>query len=126
MLQLEVLVGKLVAVDGLAASTVTLGEVTALDHEVFDDTVESGALITKALLASSKSSEVLGSLMTRKHGVDGYGSIGCSYLGDSLAVKAEDNTSKLFIAGGHIEVDLQEREQLTSKQLSSLESVPCG
>jgi hypothetical protein len=67
VLQLEVLVGELVAVDGLAASAVALGEVTTLDHEVLDDTVERGALVTKALLASSKSSEVLGSLLTRKH-----------------------------------------------------------
>jgi len=29
--------------------------------------VEGGTLVTKALLAGSKSSEVLGSLMTRKH-----------------------------------------------------------
>ena len=67
MLQLEVLIGELVAVDGLATSTVTLGEVTTLDHKVLDDTVEGGALVTKALLTSSKSSEVLGSLLTRKH-----------------------------------------------------------
>jgi len=67
VLQLEVLVGELVAVDGLAASAVALGEVTTLDHEVLDDTVEGGTLVTKALLAGSKSSEVLGSLMTRKH-----------------------------------------------------------
>jgi len=67
VLQLEVLIGELVAVDGLAAGAVTLGEVTTLDHEVLDDTVESRALVAKALLASSKSSEVLGSLMTRKH-----------------------------------------------------------
>lgn len=67
MLQLEVLVGELVAVDGLATSAVALGEITTLDHEVLDDTVEGGALVTKALLASSKSSEVLGSLLTRKH-----------------------------------------------------------
>jgi hypothetical protein len=67
VLQLEVLIGELVAVNGLAASAVALGKVTALDHEVLDDTVEGRALVTKALLASSKSSEVLGSLLTRKH-----------------------------------------------------------
>jgi hypothetical protein len=71
VLQLEVLIGELVAVDGLATSAVALCEITTLDHEVLDDTVEGGALVTKALLASSKSSEVLGSLLTRKH--DEYG-----------------------------------------------------
>jgi hypothetical protein len=71
VLQLEVLIGELVAVDGLATSAVALGEITTLDHEVLDDTVEGRALVAKALLASSKSSEVLGSLLTRKH--DEYG-----------------------------------------------------
>jgi len=41
VLELEVLVGELLAVDGLAASTITSGEVTTLDHEVLDDTVEA-------------------------------------------------------------------------------------
>lgn len=112
MLQLEVLVGELVAVDGLAASAVALGEVTALDHEVLDDTVEGGTLVTKALLAGSKSSEVLGSLMTRKHRV-ACERLTCNYLGDSLAIKTEDDTSKLLITGGHIEVDLRACERLT-------------
>ena len=69
MLELEVLVRETVAVDRLATSTVTascyehrkcrtrsqdrasalLTEVTALDHEVFDDTVELGALVTHTL-----------------------------------------------------------------------------
>jgi hypothetical protein len=71
VLQLEVLIGELVAVDGLATSAVTLGKVTTLDHKVLDDTVEGRSLVTEALLASSKSSEVLGSLLTRKH--DGCG-----------------------------------------------------
>ena len=35
--------------------TVTVSEVTTLDHEVLDNTVEGGALITKALLTSGQS-----------------------------------------------------------------------
>ena len=62
VLQLEVLIGELVAVDALAASAVALGEVTALDHELLDNTVEVGALIAEALLAGSKGTEVLSSL----------------------------------------------------------------
>jgi hypothetical protein len=62
VLQLEVLVGKLVAVDALAASAIALGEVTTLDHELLDDTVEVGALVAEALLAGSKGTEVLGGL----------------------------------------------------------------
>ena len=59
---LEVLVGKLLAVDALAAGTIATGEVTALYHELLDDTVETGALIAEALLAGSESAEVLSSL----------------------------------------------------------------
>ena len=88
MLELEVLVRETVAVDRLATSTVTascyehrkcrtrsqdrasalLTEVTALDHEVFDDTVELGALVavsevvTILVLAGGKGTEVLDGL----------------------------------------------------------------
>ena len=41
---------------------VTTGEVTTLEHEVGDDSVEGRALVAKALLASAESAEVLGSL----------------------------------------------------------------
>lgn len=69
VLHLEVLVVELVAVDGLATGTVALGEVTSLDHKLGNDTVESAALVVEGLaslaqtlLASAKSTEVLGSL----------------------------------------------------------------
>jgi hypothetical protein len=62
VLQLEVLIGELVAVDALAASAVALGEVATLDHELLDNTVEVGALVAEALLASSKGTEVLSGL----------------------------------------------------------------
>lgn len=80
MLELEVLVGELVAVDGLAAGAVAAGEVTTwkillrcwllildvnwytLDHEVLNHSVEARALVSKALLASCKGTEVLSGL----------------------------------------------------------------
>lgn len=34
-----------------------VGEVTTLDHEVLDDTVEGRALVAEALLASGQSAE---------------------------------------------------------------------
>ena len=49
--QLEVLVGELLAIDGLAAAAISSGEVATLAHEVRDDTVERGALVAEALLA---------------------------------------------------------------------------
>lgn len=59
MLELEVLVGKLGAVDGLAARAVVVGEVAALDHELLDDAVEARALVAEALLAGCERAEVL-------------------------------------------------------------------
>lgn len=52
------LTGKFLAIDGLAASTVMLGEITALKHEPRNHTVESGTLIAIAMHASRKLSEV--------------------------------------------------------------------
>lgn len=46
--------------------TVTLGEVTTLDHKVLDNTVEGRALISEALLASSKSTRTLSGEYVRK------------------------------------------------------------
>jgi len=62
VLQLEVLVLELVAVDGLSTGSVVVGEVSTLAHEVGDDTVEAGALVAEALLAGAQGAEVLGSL----------------------------------------------------------------
>lgn len=62
MLQNEVLILKLVAVDGLAASAVTGGEIASLAHEVWDHAVEARALVAEALLPCAQSTEVLGRL----------------------------------------------------------------
>jgi len=65
----EVLISKLAAVDGLTASAVAAGEVTTLEHELGDHTVESAALVaeglataTDTLLTSAEAAEVLGGL----------------------------------------------------------------
>jgi|SRR5690242_11783256 len=67
---------------------VAFREITALDHEVLDNTMEGRALIAEALLAGSEGTEVL------------------SGLGDGLAVEANGDTAEFFIAVGDIEVDL--------------------
>jgi len=53
VLDLEVLVLELFTVDGLSTSAVATCEVTTLEHEVWDDTVELGAGKAEAQLASS-------------------------------------------------------------------------
>lgn len=49
MLQGEVLVSKLHAIDGLATSAVAGSEVTALAHEARNNTVERGSLEAQGL-----------------------------------------------------------------------------
>ena len=53
MLEGEVLVLELVAVDALASSAVVVGEVTALTHEVGDNSMESGTGISISFLSSA-------------------------------------------------------------------------
>ena len=60
VLELEILVGELLAVDGLASGAVAVGEVAALDHEVLDDAVKLRALVAEPLLAGGERPKVLG------------------------------------------------------------------
>jgi len=55
----EVFIRELFTVDGLPASPVSFSEVTALGHETRDHSVEFGASIAKAFLASAERAEVL-------------------------------------------------------------------
>jgi hypothetical protein len=52
VLQLEVFICELVAVNGFPARAVSSSKVPALDHEALDDTMEGRALIAEAFLAS--------------------------------------------------------------------------
>lgn len=60
VLEGEVLVVELGAVDGLASGTVVVGEVSALAHEVRDDAVEGGVLEAETFLARAERPEVFG------------------------------------------------------------------
>jgi hypothetical protein len=69
VLQGEVLVPELLAVDGLTTGTVAGGEVTTLEHELGNDTVEGSTLEVEGLaaaagtlLTSAESAEVLSGL----------------------------------------------------------------
>ena len=55
VLELEVLIGELGTVDGLAACAISGSEVSPLNHELLDHAVEGRALVAKALLSSSQS-----------------------------------------------------------------------
>lgn len=58
----EVLVRELLAVDRLTTVATAGLKVTALQHEARDHTVENGAQVAEALLASAQGAEVLGGL----------------------------------------------------------------
>ena len=95
MPELEVLVRELLAVDGLAAGAVAAGEVSALAHEVGDDSVEDAVLVVEglarladALLAGAQRAEVL-------HG-----------LGHGGAVEAHGDPPRGLAADGDVEEDL--------------------
>jgi hypothetical protein len=67
VLQNEVLVLELVAVDRLASTAIAAGEVTTLEHKLRDYAVENGALEMQglargasSLLAGAEAAEVLG------------------------------------------------------------------
>lgn len=77
--ELEVLVGELLTIDGFSTSAITTGEVTTLEHEVGDDSVERRALVAEALLTSAESTEVL------------------SGLGDLLVVEGEVDATTLVL-----------------------------
>jgi len=62
VLEGEVFIWELVSIDGFASSSVVVGEVTSLTHEVGNDSVEGGLLEAEPLLASAESTEVLGCL----------------------------------------------------------------
>merc|ERR1711976_237583 len=49
----EVFVGKFFAVDGFSAGSVVSGEVTALAHELRDNTVKNGVGVAEAFFAGA-------------------------------------------------------------------------
>jgi len=111
MLELEVLIGKLLPVNRLAAAAVAVGEVAALDHEVGDDAVETTPLVVKglptlasSLLASAERAEVL-------HG-----------LGDGVAEKSHDNPTLFASLDLDIEENLGGDSLAYRLRLSSLQS----
>uniref|UniRef100_A0A8C4JUD4 Uncharacterized protein n=1 Tax=Dromaius novaehollandiae TaxID=8790 RepID=A0A8C4JUD4_DRONO len=57
--QNEVLVVKLLPVDGFASGAVVVGEVSSLTHELGDDAVEAAPLEAEALLVGAEAAEIL-------------------------------------------------------------------
>lgn len=69
VLQFEVLILKLLAVNAFSSGTIASSKITTLNHERLDDAVETRSLVVEgntslalALLSGAESSEILGSL----------------------------------------------------------------
>jgi len=86
VLQLEVLISKLAAIDGLATSAIVVGEVATLAHEVGDDAVENATLVTKALLSCAEGTEILSS------------------LGNNIAPQLNNNPAGGLAVDGHVKI----------------------
>ena len=91
----EVLISELSTIDGLTTDARAVSEITSLEHELGDNSVENRVLevqrlstLSHSLLSSAKSSEVLGS------------------LGDAIGVQFHDDSSSGLITDGHVEENL--------------------
>jgi hypothetical protein len=84
VLELEALVGKLFAVDGLAAGSISARKVTPLAHKVGNDAVEGAALVAVALFHGAQGTEVFGG------------------LGDNVLGKLHDNAAGGLVANSDV------------------------
>lgn len=62
MLQGEVFISKLVAIDGFATGAIVICEIATLAHKVGNDTMERRALVTETLFTGAESTEILSGL----------------------------------------------------------------
>jgi len=88
VLQLEILILELVAIDGLPSSPVASGEITTLAHKAGDDSVEGRTLVAKALLSSAESTEVLNG------------------LGNNISMERHDDAASWLAANGDVKENL--------------------
>jgi hypothetical protein len=95
VLESEVLVGKFLAVDGLATGAVAAGEVTTLAHEIVNDTMERRALEVQRLA---------GLPLTLFAGAEGAEIF--RGLGRDVVEQAEGNSTGGLIANHHVKKDL--------------------
>lgn len=77
---------KLLSVDRFTTGTVTLGEVTALKHEVWNYTMEGRTLVSESVLASRELTEVFRG------------------LGNDIVVQLEDDPASRLVVNSDIEL----------------------
>jgi len=107
----------------LASSSISASEVTTLNHEAFDDTVEGGALVSEAVLASRESPtrDAMGQLNPYSYRKAGSAPEVLGGLGDGLAVESvrvQQSQGERRWRGGSVAALQREMQRVTS----SLES----
>lgn len=104
VLQVEVLVLELVAVDRLATGAVVVLEVTTLAHEVRDHTVEDRALVAEPFLAGAERAEVL------------------ARLWDDIGTQLDGDATERLIIHGHVEETTRQTHFLSEITLLRMQS----
>ena len=99
---------EFLAVDGPATGAVVPGEITALKHELRDHTVETGACIAEAVLASGELPEV-----------------SCSY-GDLIVKQLENDSAQGVAVDGDVELQETNRKDKSDKTLLRSRSCRTG
>lgn len=94
VLQLEVLIRELPAVNGLPSGSVVVREIATLTHKLRDDAVECGSLVTEAVLTGAQRSEVLGSSWNN-FGVELEG-----YPAERLVIGSNVEENRRVVVGG--------------------------
>jgi len=84
MFDYEVFVGEFLTINRFSASTIMCCEISTLEHEVWDDPVESASFVAISVLTSAKFSEVSSSLW------------------DLLIKEVEGNSSSILAIDGDI------------------------
>lgn len=119
VLELEVFIGKLVAVDGLSTGTVSVGEITTLQHKVGDDSVEGGTGVAETLFTGAQGSEVGGGLrraneLTKRPQRGAHRS---THLGDNVVVQLEGDSTSGGAVDGNVKVTVAEALVSITRQL---------
>jgi len=99
VLQREVLVLELGAVNRLAARAVVTSEITTLAHELRDDSVKGGSFVAESLFPGAEGAEVFGG------------------FGDDVSPQLHDDSANLFAVGAHVEVHLWQGSSFCGQML---------
>ena len=104
MLDLEVFIGEFFSIYGSSTSSITLGEISSLDHEVFDYPMEDTSCIS--LLKANPPVLVCEKRKTNSLGFFGKFDEVFGSFRDSLSKKTNDDSSSWLIPNCNVKINL--------------------